>query len=302
VLVLEYQLMAQKKNPLGRNLSSMLSKTTLQHAVEKTQAESSGRDSLIELPLDVISPGPYQPRSIFDTDRLEDLAESIRHQGVIQPVVVRLSGDKQYELIAGERRWRAAQMAGIEKIPAIIRDVPDEIAIAMALVENIQREDLNPIEEATALRRLVDEFQMTHQEAGDAVGRSRSAVSNLLRLLELSAEVRELVDARHLEMGHARALLTLEPSLQAQAAREVVRKELSVRQTEDLVRRLKNPPARKSVRLDPDVQHLQDRLSEKLCAKVKLQYNARGKGKMVISYNSSDELEGILEQMGLEID
>jgi len=294
--------MAQKKNPLGRNLSSMLSKATLQHAVEKTQAESSGRDSLRELPLDVISPGPYQPRSIFDADRLEELAESIRHQGVIQPVVVRASGDKQYELIAGERRWRAAQLAGIETIPAIVRDVPDEIAIAMALVENIQRENLNPIEEATALRRLVDEFQMTHQEAGDAVGRSRSAVSNLLRLLELSADVRELVDARHLEMGHARALLTLEPSLQAQAAREVVRKELSVRQTEDLVRRLKNPPVRKPVRLDPDVQHLQDRLSEKLCAKVKLQYNARGKGKMVIAYNSADELEGILEQMGLEID
>jgi len=294
--------MAQKKNPLGRNLSSMLSKATLQHAVEKTQAESSGRDSLRELPLDVISPGPYQPRSIFDADRLEELAESIRHQGVIQPVVVRASGDKQYELIAGERRWRAAQLAGIETIPAIVRDVPDEIAIAMALVENIQRENLNPIEEATALRRLVDEFQMTHQEAGDAVGRSRSAVSNLLRLLELSADVRELVDARHLEMGHARALLTLEPSLQAQAAREVVRKELSVRQTEELVRRLKNPPVRKPVRLDPDVQHLQDRLSEKLCAKVKLQYNARGKGKMVIAYNSADELEGILEQMGLEID
>jgi ParB family chromosome partitioning protein len=302
VLISEHQLMAQKKNPLGRNLSSMLSKATLQHAVEKTQAESSGRDSLRELPLDVISPGPYQPRSIFDADRLEELAESIRHQGVIQPVVVRASGDKQYELIAGERRWRAAQLAGIKTIPAIVRDVPDEIAIAMALVENIQRENLNPIEEATALRRLVEEFQMTHQEAGDAVGRSRSAVSNLLRLLEFSAEVRELVDARHLEMGHARALLTLEPALQAQAAREVVRKELSVRQTEELVRRLKNPPVRKSVRLDPDVQHLQDRLSEKLCAKVKLQYNARGKGKMVITYNSADELEGILEQMGLEID
>jgi len=294
--------MAQKKNPLGRNLSSMLSKATLQHAVEKSQAESSGRDSLRELPLDVISPGPYQPRSIFDADRLEELAESIRHQGIIQPVVVRASGDKQYELIAGERRWRAAQLAGIETIPAIVRDVPDEIAIAMALVENIQRENLNPIEEATALLRLVDEFQMTHQEAGEAVGRSRSAVSNLLRLLELSADVRELVDARHLEMGHARALLTLEPALQAQAAREVVRKELSVRQTEELVRRLKSPPVRKPVRLDPDVQHLQDRLSEKLCAKVKLQYNVRGKGKMVITYNSADELEGILEQMGLEID
>jgi len=294
--------MAQKKNPLGRNLSSMLSKATLQHAVEKSRAESSGKDSLRELPLDVISPGPYQPRSIFDADRLEELAESIRHQGIIQPVVVRASGDNQYELIAGERRWRAAQLAGIEKIPAIIRDVPDEIAIAMALVENIQRENLNPIEEATALRRLVDEFQMTHQEAGDAVGRSRSAVSNLLRLLELSADVRELVDARHLEMGHARALLTLEPALQAQAAREVVRKELSVRETEQLVRRLKNPPVRKTVSLDPDVQRLQDRLSEKLCAQVKLQYNARGKGKMVIAYNSADELEGILESMGLEID
>jgi len=292
--------MAAKKNPLGRNLSSMLSKSALQHAVENVQAESAGRDALTELPLDVISAGPYQPRSIFDADRLQELAESIRHQGVIQPVVVRLSGDRQYELIAGERRWRAAQLAGIEKIPAIVRDVPDEIAIAMALVENIQREDLNPIEEATALRRLVDEFQMTHQEAGEAVGRSRSAVSNLLRLLELSAEVRELVDARHMEMGHARALLTLEPALQAKAAREVVRKELSVRQTEQLVQRIKNPPRRQQQKLDPDVQRLQEKLSEKLCARVKLQHNARGKGKMVIAYNSADELEGILQQLGLK--
>lgn len=294
--------MAQKKNPLGRNLSAMLSKTTLRHAVENAQAESSGRDRLRELPLDLISPGPFQPRSIFDADRLEELAESIRHQGIIQPVVVRSTGDRQYELIAGERRWRAAQLAGLEKIPAIVRDVPDEIVIAMALVENIQREDLNPIEEATALRRLVDEFQMTHQQAGEAVGRSRSAVSNLLRLLELSAEVRELVDARHLEMGHARALLTLEPALQAQAAREVVNKELSVRQTEQLVRRMKNPPQRKQQLLDPDVQRLQDKLSEKLCARVKLQPYAGGKGKMIIAYNSADELEGILEQMGLQPD
>ena len=294
--------MAQKKNPLGRNLSSMLSKTALQHAVENAASESSGRDTLRSLPLDIISPGPFQPRSIFDTDRLEELAESIRHQGVIQPVVVRTRGDNNYELIAGERRWRAAQIAGIKKIPAIIRDVPDEIAIAMALVENIQREDLNPIEEATALRRLVDEFQMTHQEAGDAVGRSRSAVSNLLRLLELSKEVRELVDARHLEMGHARALLTLEPSLQAQAAREVVSKQLSVRETEKLVRRLKNPPVRKIQELDPDTLRLQDQLSEMLCARVKLSHNAQGKGKMVVSFNSADELEGILEQMGLNTD
>jgi ParB family chromosome partitioning protein len=291
--------MTAKKNPLGRNLSSMLSKSALKHAAENASAEVSGQDMLKTLPLDVISPGPYQPRSIFDADKLEELADSIRHQGVIQPVVVRHTGDNEYQLIAGERRWRAAQMADIEVIPAIIRDVPDEIAIAMALVENIQREDLNPIEEASALRRLVDEFQMTHQEAGDAVGRSRSAVSNLLRLLELSKEVRVLVDARHLEMGHARALLTLEPELQANAAREVVLKELSVRQTEELVRRLKNPVQHKPTLVDPDVQRLQDNISEKLCATVKLQYNTRGKGKMVISYNSADELEGILQHMGV---
>lgn len=293
--------MAAKKNPLGRNLSSMLSKSTLQHAAESA-SEASDRDSLKSLPLDLISPGPYQPRSIFDADRLQELADSIRHQGVIQPVVVRAKGENNYELIAGERRWRAAQIAGIENIPAIVRKVPDEIAIAMALVENIQREDLNPIEEATALRRLVDEFQMTHQEAGDSVGRSRSAVSNLLRLLELSEEVRELVDARHLEMGHARALLTLEPSLQAKAAREVVAKDLSVRETEQLVRRLKNPPVPKTTTLDPDVQRLQNALAEKLCAKVKLSHNARGKGKMVIAFNSADELDGILEQLGLNTD
>ena len=294
--------MAQKKSPLGRNLSSMLSKAALQHAADNAASEPSGRDSLRALPLDLISPGSYQPRSFFDADRLEELAESIRHQGVIQPVIVRVSGDNTYELIAGERRWRAAQIAGIKNIPAIIREVPDEIAIAMALVENIQREDLNPIEEATALRRLVDEFRMTHQEAGDAVGRSRPAVSNLLRLLELSGEVRELVDARHLEMGHARALLTLEPSMQARAAREVVKKGLSVRETEQLVRRMKNPPERKTQALDPDIQHLQDKLAEKLCARVKLTHNASGKGKMVIAYHSADELEGILEQLGLNTD
>jgi len=292
--------MALKKNPLGRNLSSMLSQSALRHAAENAAAASTGLDTLRSLPVDLISPGPYQPRSFFDADKLEQLAESIRHQGVIQPIIVRARGDKQFELIAGERRWRAAQIAGIEKIPAIVRDVPDEIAIAMALVENIQRENLNPIEEATALRRLVDDFQMTHQEAGDAVGRSRSAVSNLLRLLELSEEVRELVDARHLEMGHARALLTLEPSLQAQAAREVVRKGLSVRETEKLVKRLKNPPSKTTTTLDPDTKYIQDQISEKLCATVKLSHNSRGKGKMVISYNSADELEGILEHMGLK--
>lgn len=294
--------MAAKKNPLGRNLSSMLSKSALQHAAENTEAESLGPDRLRKLPLDMIKPGQYQPRSVFDTDKLEELAESIRHQGIIQPVVVRRFSDDEYELIAGERRWRAAQLAGLQEIPAIIREVPDEIAIAMALVENIQREDLNPVEEASALKRLIEEFQMTHQEAGDAVGRSRSAVSNLIRLLELSEVVRELVDARHLEMGHARALLTLDDGLQEQAAREVVRKGLSVRETEQLVRRLKNPPQHTRARIDPDTRHLQDNISEKLCAKVTLQHNARGKGKMTINYNSADELEGILENMGIKLD
>jgi ParB family chromosome partitioning protein len=292
--------MAVKKNPLGRNLSSMLSKSALQHAVENTEAESRGQDRLRKLPLDMIKPGQYQPRSIFDAEKLEELAESIRHQGVIQPVVVRRFSDDEYELIAGERRWRAAQLAGLHDIPAIIREVPDEIAIAMALVENIQREDLNPIEEASALKRLIEEFQMTHQEAGDAVGRSRSAVSNLIRLLELSEDVRELVDARHLEMGHARALLSLSEDLQVQAAREVVRKSLSVRETEQLVRRLKNPPQAISRKVDPDTRHLQDNLSEKLCTKVTLQHNAKGKGKMTIIYNSADELEGILQHMGIK--
>jgi len=292
--------MAVKKNPLGRNLSSMLSKSALQHAASNLTAESSTRDRLKILPLELIIPGPYQPRSVFDQDRLQELAESIRQQGVIQPVVVRALKENKYELVAGERRWRAAQIAGIGEIPAIVRDVPDEIAIAMALVENIQREDLNPIEEASALKRLVTEFGMTHQQAGEAVGRSRSAVSNLLRLLELSGEVRELVDAKHLEMGHARALLTLEPAMQAKAAREVVSKGLTVRETERLVRRLKNPPVRATQVQDPDIQLLQDRLSEKLCARVKLTHNTTGKGKLVIAYHSADELEGILEHFGLD--
>lgn len=285
--------MAAKKNPLGRNLSSMLSQSTL----DKAQRESSGSDSessLRNLPIELIQPGKYQPRSVFDPDRLEELSESIRQQGVIQPIIVRAIARDSFEIIAGERRWRAAQLAGISDIPAIVRKVDDEVVIAMALVENIQREDLNPLEEAAALRRLVDEFQLTHQEAADAVGRSRSAVSNLLRLLELSGEVRELVDDRHLEMGHARALLALPEGLQAQAAREVVRRQLSVRETEALVKRLQAPAKPKTRAQDPDIARLQDELTEKLCARVRIQHNAKGKGKLVIAYNSADELDGII--------
>ena len=287
--------MTSKKKPvLGRNLSSMLSQATLK------QVQSKARDELHHLPLDLIRPGRYQPRSVFDEEKLAELADSIRAQGVVQPVVVRPVGDDEYELIAGERRWRAAQMAGIDDIPAVVRDVPDEVSVAMALIENIQREDLNPLEEATALRRLIDDFQMTHQEAADAVGRSRAAVSNLLRLLELMQEVKDMIDMRLIEMGHARALLSLDDDLQVQAAREVVRKSLSVRDTENLARRLQQSKKKKgSRRVDPDILSLQNRLGETLGARVRIQHQASGKGKLVISYTNSDEFEGILERLNL---
>ena len=284
----------RKKPVLGRNLSSMLSQTTLKHVQEET------RDELRNLPLDVIQPGRYQPRSVFDEEKLTELADSIRAQGVVQPIVVRSVGDAQFELIAGERRWRAAQLAGIDDIPAVVRDVSDEVSLAMSLIENIQREDLNPLEEATALRRLIDDFQMTHQEAADAVGRSRAAVSNLLRLLELMQEVKDMIDMRMIEMGHARALLSLDDTLQVQAAREVIHKSLSVRETENLVRRLQQSLKKKgSRRVDPDILSLQNRLGESLGARVRIQHQASGKGKLVISYNNSDEFEGILERLDL---
>jgi ParB family chromosome partitioning protein len=272
----------------------MLSQTTLKHVQEET------RDELRNLPLDVIQPGRYQPRSVFDEEKLTELADSIRAQGLVQPIVVRSVGDAQFELIAGERRWRAAQLAGIDDIPAVVRDVSDEVSLAMSLIENIQREDLNPLEEATALRRLIDDFQMTHQEAADAVGRSRAAVSNLLRLLELMQEVKDMIDMRMIEMGHARALLSLDDTLQVQAAREVIHKSLSVRETENLVRRLQQSLKKKgSRRVDPDILSLQNRLGESLGARVRIQHQASGKGKLVISYNNSDEFEGILERLDL---
>ena len=286
---------SRKKPVLGRNLSSMLSQSTLE------QVKGSARDQLHSLPLDTIRPGRYQPRSVFDQEKLSELADSIRAQGVVQPVVVRpLDEGSEYELIAGERRWRAAQIAGLERIPAVIRDVPDEVSVAMSLIENIQREDLNPLEEAAALRRLIDDFSMTHQEAADAVGRSRAAVSNLLRLLELLQEVKDLIDLQLIEMGHARALLSLDDDLQVQAAREVVRKRLSVRETENLVRRLQQSKKQKGHRrVDPDIRKLQDRLSEALGARVRIQHQASGKGKLVISYTSSDEFQGILDRLNL---
>jgi len=286
-----------KKPVLGRNLSAMLSQSTLAKVGETVPA-----DQLRQLPLDVIRRGRYQPRSIFDAEKLQELAASIRAQGVIQPVVVRQIAQNEFELIAGERRWRAAQLAGIATIPAVIRDVADEATVAMALIENIQREDLNPLEEAGALRRLIDEFGMTHRDAADAVGRSRASVSNLLRLLELMQEVKDMVDSRLIEMGHARALLSLDQGLQLKAAREVVNRKLSVRETEALVRQLQKPAKKASPKPDPDIVRLQNRLGDALGTKVDIQHEKSGKGKLVIRYNNADELEGILGHFGLDDD
>ncbi|MEE8379734.1 MAG: ParB/RepB/Spo0J family partition protein [Gammaproteobacteria bacterium] len=287
--------MAVKKRGLGRGLEALLSGSAVAVA-----EEPSGAD-MREIPVDLLQPGKYQPRTDMHPESLEELANSIRAQGVVQPIVVRpINSDGRYEIIAGERRWRAAQMAGLHEIPAVVRNVPDEAAIAMALIENIQREDLNPIEEAVALQRLIDEFEMTHQEAAGAVGRSRAAVSNLLRLLTLNTDVRKMLEQGELEMGHARALLALDGEKQSQTAREVAAKGYSVRETEQLVRRLSTAPAKAkkpSKNLDPDIRRLQDELTEKLAAKVAFQHTAKGSGKMVIHYNSLDELEGILKHI-----
>jgi ParB family transcriptional regulator, chromosome partitioning protein len=288
---------SRKKKPLGRNLDALLGKTRA--AAEKASPEGE-LTGLKELPLDVIEPGRYQPRSAMDPDRLEELADSIREQGLVQPIVVRpLAKQGRYELIAGERRWRACQMAGMETIPALVREIADEATLALALIENIQREDLNPLEEAVALRRLIDEFGLTHEQAAKSVGRSRTSVTNLLRLMELAPEVRELVDSKQIDMGHARALLTLERSDQIRAAREVVDKDLSVRQTEALVRRLREgAPAKKKTTPDKpaDIERLEQELTETLCAPVSLKHSASGKGQVTIRYTSLDELDGLLER------
>ncbi|NOX76149.1 MAG: ParB/RepB/Spo0J family partition protein [Gammaproteobacteria bacterium] len=287
--------MAVKKRGLGRGLDALLG-----GSVKSISDNSAGTD-LREIPVDLLQPGKYQPRTDMHPESLEELASSIKAQGVVQPIVVRpLAGGKRYEIIAGERRWRAAQIAGLHDIPSVVRDVPDEAAIAMALIENIQRENLNPVEEAVALQRLIDEFDMTHQQAAEAVGRSRAAVSNLLRLLTLNDDVRKMLEHGDLEMGHARALLALDGDAQSQAAREVVAGGFTVRDTEQLVRRLGNTPAKtkkdaKSV--DPDIKRLQDELAQKLAAKVLFQHAAKGNGKLVIHYNNLDELDGILARI-----
>ena len=296
--------MSARKKRLGRGLDALLSKPPVEPVAIMGDADRSG---LKKIPLDLLQRGQYQPRVDMRQDSLQELADSIRSQGVVQPIVVRpvgkTAGAQRYEIIAGERRWRAAQLAEIPDIPAVVRDVSDEDAIAMALIENIQREDLNPLEEARALDRLIREFDLTHEEAADAVGRSRASVSNLLRLQELSDKVKPLLEERKLDMGHARALLSIRDSIQQHdIARQVVQKGLSVRETEALVKRIvegrKAPrKSQASQSGNADIRKLEQDVSEKLGAKVRVEHSQKGSGKLVIAYNSLDELDGILKHI-----
>ena len=283
--------MSSKKPRLGRGLDALL---------ENTVKPLVGKEILRNIPIDLLQRIKYQPRTHMDKHALAELADSIRSQGVVQPIVARELKTGNYEIIAGERRWRAAQMAGLETVPAIVRRVPDEAAIVIALIENIQREDLNPLEEASVLQQLIGEFGMNHQKVADTVGRSRTAVTNLLRLLTLNEDVRKLLLVGKLDMGHARALLALPAGAQGQVARLVAQRHLSVRETEALVRRrLHQPAARKKSRSsnDADIRSLQDELAERLGAKVRINHKRSGRGQLTIDYNSIDELEGILDHI-----
>jgi ParB family chromosome partitioning protein len=282
-----------QKRGLGRGLDALLG-TKPKDVISKKQETNN----LTDLDVDLIQPGQFQPRTKMDMMKLRELADSIKAQGMVQPVIVRSIGKNQYEIIAGERRWRAAQIAELSKIPVVVREVDDRQTIAMALIENIQREDLSPLEEAIALQRLIDEFELSHQEAGEAVGRSRSAVSNLLRLLDLHKEVKKLLDKGDLEMGHARALLTLDKSLQLKAAQEIIKKAMSVRVTEKFLKTFgQETSAAAKPAVDKDIQRLETELTEKLCSSVEIKHSKKGKGKLIINYHSVDELEGILARI-----
>lgn len=291
----------KKKRGLGKGLDALLGSAAIAAPGTAANATDPADGDLRNLPVDIIQRGKYQPRMDMHQETLEELADSIRAQGVVQPIVVRpIAEPGRYEIIAGERRWRAAQLAGLHEIPAVIRDVPDEAAVAMALIENIQREQLNPLEEAYALQRLIDEFDMTHQLAAEAVGRSRAAVSNLLRLLALADEVKNLIGRGDLEMGHARALLALEQDKQGVAAKQVASKGMSVRETERMVKKLLQPAAEKTAavtKVDPDIRRLEQDIAERLGSKVAIQHGDKGKGKLVVHYNSLDELDGILNHI-----
>src|SRR3990167_8515142 len=280
-----------KKRGLGKSLDALLVGSS--SIMEDTNYPSErSKEKLCHLPIDLIQRGKYQPRRDMNPEALEELASSIRAQGVIQPIVVRHLLGGRYEIVAGERRWRAAQLVGLTEIPAVVKDIPDEAAVAIALIENIQRESLNPIEEAMALQRLLTEFSMTHQQVADAVGKSRATVTNLLRLMTLTEEVKRLLEHGDLEMGHARALLTLSEALQIEAARTITNKGLSVRETETLARQLQSPklPVMPKI-IDPDVSRLQQDLSSRLKLSVAIQHSSKGKGKLVIRYKNISELD-----------
>lgn len=285
--------MSVKKRGLGRGLDALLATSqSLKNEVPELEGE------LRKIPVEFLQPGKYQPRKDMSPDALEDLAASIRAQGIIQPIVVRQISEHLYEIIAGERRWRASQIARLDVIPCLIKDVPDEAAVAIALIENIQREDLNAMEEAQALDRLMVEFELTHQEVATAVGKSRTTVTNLLRLNNLNEDVKILLEHGDIEMGHARALLSLQGEQQNEAAHIVSGKGLTVRDTENLVRRLLEPPiSKEQTKPDPDVQRLQTKLSESLGAPVNIAHNAKGKGKLIINFSSLDQLDGILSHI-----
>ncbi|HEY5717760.1 MAG TPA: ParB/RepB/Spo0J family partition protein [Motiliproteus sp.] len=287
-----------KKRGLGRGLDALLGGASLNDSPVTLNPAPTEGEGLTHLALDKIQRGVYQPRRDMDSAALEDLASSIRAQGVIQPIVVRPVDMGRYEIIAGERRWRASQMAGLKEIPVVIREVPDEAAIAMALIENIQREDLNPIEEAMALQRLMDEFDLTQQKVAEAVGKSRTTVTNLLRLIKLTPEVKRMLEYGDLEMGHARALLSLDNERQLLAAKEVVAKGLSVRQTEELVKKLQQP-LKPVTKAEPDsgLKQLEQRWASTLGMKVRIQHGDQGDGKLMISYGSLSDLETILTRI-----
>ena len=286
--------MAAKKRGLGaRDLDVLLG------VPEGETAEAEGELRILDTAH--VQPGKYQPRQSMNEERLQELAASIKAQGLIQPIVVRAVGGQRFEIIAGERRWRAAQLAGLHEIPALVREVKDQAVVAMALIENIQREELAPLEEAFALQRLISEFKLTHQSAADAIGRSRASVSNLLRLLELPAEIKQLLEANKLDMGHARALLTLEAKLALGLARQAAQHGWSVRELEEAARKAQTTPMGKAKAAvparDADIVALERELAEKLAAKVSVQHGRGGRGKLIIAYHSVEELEGILERI-----
>lgn len=301
--------MSVKKRGLGRGLDALLATSRAHDTQSENSTDANDNQNLAnanelkKLPIEFLSPGKYQPRKDMSPEALEELASSIRSQGVIQPIVVRPMGEDKYEIIAGERRWRASQLAGLEVIPCLVKPVPDEAAVAIALIENIQREDLNAMEEAQALERLMQEFSLTHLEVSEAVGKSRTTVTNLLRLNHLNDDVKKLLEYGDIEMGHARALLSLDGDAQSETARTVAGKGLTVRDTEKLVKKVLEPAAPKQPKtIDPDVKRLTNTLSESLGAEVNIDHNTRGKGKITIAFSDLQQLDGILSHFNIQTD